>query len=214
MRVRNRHLVFWGTGLKLNEHEQAEFSEGRERLMEAALGLFTERSFVDVPIHEIAEAAGMTRSAPYYHFRNKEELYAAVMKRQFQNLYNGISERLAQAETFRDSLIAVIDVVVEMSRTPFGRFMNDFQQHMSADIQRSIMGETLRPADFFLPVFQRAYASGEFRRVTPEFAVRLFFMLLVGYREVSTKEAEHFQGDLETKMPTSIELVDFFLQGV
>src|SRR4051794_28503265 len=130
MRVRNRHLVFWGTGLKLNEHEQAEFSEGRERLMEAALELFTERSFVDVPIHEIAEAAGMTRSAPYYHFRNKEELYAAVMKRQFQNLYNGISDRLGQAETFRDSLIAVIDVVIEMSRTPFGRFMNDFQQHM------------------------------------------------------------------------------------
>jgi AcrR family transcriptional regulator len=198
----------------LNEQVQDETSEGRERLMEAALKLFTERSFVDVPIHEIAEAAGMTRSAPYYHFRNKEDLYAAVMKRQFTNIYNGISERLAEAETFRDSLVSIIDVVAEMSRTPFGRFMNDFRQHMSADIQRSIMGETHRPADFFLPVFQRAHEAGEFHRVTPDFAVRLFFMLLVGYREMSTKEAELFQGDLETKMPNPIELVDFFLQGV
>jgi AcrR family transcriptional regulator len=198
----------------LNDQVQDEISEGRERLMEAALELFTERSFVDVPIHEIAEAAGMTRSAPYYHFRNKEDLYAAVMKRQFANIYNGISERLAQAESFRDSLVAIIDVVAEMSRTPFGRFMNDFQQHMSADIQHSIIGETRRPADFFLPVFQRAYEAGEFHRVTPEFAVRLFFMLLVGYREVSTKEAELFQGNLETEMPNPKALVDFFLQGV
>ena len=198
----------------LNERVRDETSEGRERLMEAALELFTERSFVDVPIHEIAEAAGMTRSAPYYHFRNKEDLYAAVMKRQFANLYNGISQRLVEAETFRESLITIIDVVAEMSRTPFGRFMHDFQQHISTDIQRSIMGETLRPADFFLPVFQRAYEAGEFERVTPEFAVHLFFMLLVGYREVSTKEAALFQGDLKTATPTSMELVDFFLQGV
>src|SRR6478752_5754103 len=132
MWARNRHRLFQGTGPMLNEQVQDETSEGRERLMEAALKLFTERSFVDVPIHEIAEAAGMTRSAPYYHFRNKEDLYAAVMKRQFTNIYNGISERLTQAETFRDSLVAIIDVVAEMSRTPFGRFMNDFRQHMSA----------------------------------------------------------------------------------
>ena len=198
----------------LNERVQDETSEGRERLMEAALELFTERSFGDVPIHEMAESAGMTRSAPYYHFRNKEDLYAAVMKRQFALIFTEMSERLAAATTLRESLLAIITVVTEMSRTPFGRFMNDFRQHMSEGIQRSIMSETIRPSEFFLPVFERAYAAGEFQRVPPQVAVQYFFMALVGYREISTKEAALFQGDPDRGLPSPDDLVDFILRGI
>jgi AcrR family transcriptional regulator len=43
--------------------EVADSTEGRERLMQAAYELFAERGYVDVPIHEIAEAAGITATS-------------------------------------------------------------------------------------------------------------------------------------------------------
>src|SRR5215208_1126008 len=59
-------------------------SDGRERLMDAALVLFADRGYDGVAIHEIAEAAGMTRAAPYYHFQNKEDLCRAAVSREME----------------------------------------------------------------------------------------------------------------------------------
>ena len=57
------------------EHRHAS----RERILNSAGRLFTERGYAKVSIDQVMQSAGMTRGAFYAHFRSKKELYAAAI---------------------------------------------------------------------------------------------------------------------------------------
>jgi AcrR family transcriptional regulator len=50
-----------------------------QRLLEAAIQLFTERGYTATSVREIVERAGVTKPALYYHFASKESLYLAIL---------------------------------------------------------------------------------------------------------------------------------------
>lgn len=60
-------------------------------ILDAAESLFIGKNYADVTMSEIASAANVTKGALYYHFKNKEALYLAMMRRYFQEI-----ERLMQ----------------------------------------------------------------------------------------------------------------------
>ncbi|GAA5184052.1 TetR family transcriptional regulator [Niveibacterium umoris] len=59
--------------------EQAEAT--REQLLDAAETLFCEKGVASTTLDLIARAAGVTRGAVYWHFKNKAEIFEAVCDR-------------------------------------------------------------------------------------------------------------------------------------
>jgi len=57
-----------------------EALETRRRILEAAIAVFDKRSWKDVTLEDVANAAGVTRGAVYWHFAGKECLFDAVCK--------------------------------------------------------------------------------------------------------------------------------------
>ncbi|MEO8753302.1 MAG: TetR family transcriptional regulator [Casimicrobiaceae bacterium] len=53
----------------------------RERLLDAAESIFRERGVTRTSLAEIATAAGLTRGAVYWHFRDKADLFRAMCDR-------------------------------------------------------------------------------------------------------------------------------------
>ncbi len=53
----------------------------REQLLDAAERVFRERGVAGSTLAEVAAAAGVTRGAVYWHFRDKADLYAAMCER-------------------------------------------------------------------------------------------------------------------------------------
>ena len=53
----------------------------RERLLDAAEALFRERGVTRTSLAEVATAAGMTRGAVYWHFKDKADLFRAMCDR-------------------------------------------------------------------------------------------------------------------------------------
>lgn len=53
----------------------------RHRILEAAGAVFLEQGFAGGSLQQIADAAGMTRGAIYWHFANKQDLISALMAR-------------------------------------------------------------------------------------------------------------------------------------
>lgn len=49
------------------------------RILEAAAELFVARSYADVTVDKVAEAAELTKGAVYHHFNSKEQLYLAML---------------------------------------------------------------------------------------------------------------------------------------
>ncbi len=56
--------------------EEAE--KTRQNILDAALEVFTHKGFVRTTLNDIAERAGVTRGAVYWHFRDKVELFIAL----------------------------------------------------------------------------------------------------------------------------------------
>ena len=55
--------------------------ETRERILDAAEDVFNAKGVSRTTLNEIAEAAGVTRGAIYWHFKNKVELFDAMVGR-------------------------------------------------------------------------------------------------------------------------------------
>jgi TetR/AcrR family transcriptional regulator, transcriptional repressor for nem operon len=81
-------------------------SETREYIIDQAYRLFLNRSYEAVSISEISKAIGFTKGALYHHFKNKEELFKAVIDK-----YLPIEKYFAPAEdiTFK----AFIEVTIK-----------------------------------------------------------------------------------------------------
>jgi AcrR family transcriptional regulator len=62
----------------------------RDRILDAALGLFNESSAAEVSTNHVAAAAGISPGNLYYHFRNKEEIIRAL----FERLFDAWDQRL------------------------------------------------------------------------------------------------------------------------
>jgi AcrR family transcriptional regulator len=65
----------------------------RDRILDAALELFSELSFDGATTREIAAQAGVTQPLLNYHFSSKEELWRAAADRLFETLGTAMRER-------------------------------------------------------------------------------------------------------------------------
>lgn len=79
-------------------------SSRRERLLETSIALFRERGYGGVSLADIAEAVGVTASASYRHFDNKEELLTTAIDRAGDRVVAGVSEALRHAVSAEDAL--------------------------------------------------------------------------------------------------------------
>lgn len=189
-------------------------SDGRERLMDAAFALFTERGYDGVAIHEIAEAAGMTRAAPYYHFQNKEDLFIEVILREMQRLTARAAAVVRDAPTFRDELVAILETFFASTTTSVGRFIADVKQNLGPASLRRFETCHRETMAILQDVFERGHAAGEYSRVSPETAVQIFFSLMVGYMEIARKDADFIQPVDGCSPPTPEVMVGVLLSGI
>ncbi len=64
--------------------EQGKRARTRKRLIEAAAAVIGEKGFDRASLEDIAAVAGMTRGAVYGNFKNKEELFLALIETQWK----------------------------------------------------------------------------------------------------------------------------------
>jgi AcrR family transcriptional regulator len=67
-------------------------SAGAQRVLDAALELFSEHGFEGTSLQEIADRLGVTKAAVYYHFRTKDEILLALVQPAFDELLELVAE--------------------------------------------------------------------------------------------------------------------------
>ena len=87
----------------------------RERILDAAYELFSQRGIRAVGTEEVLERAGVARSTLYRHFRSKEDLVLAFLQRREQLWTREFVEAEARrrGSSPREQLLAIFDVFDE-----------------------------------------------------------------------------------------------------
>ena len=86
----------------------------REEIIEAAVGVFALNGFVDASMTDVADRAGVTVTAVYYHFAGKDELYEAAIGHVLRTVDEVVAEvRADDAPAGPGDLHRVIEAVWE-----------------------------------------------------------------------------------------------------
>lgn len=114
-------------------------------ILDAAFRAFAGYGYKRVSMEDIAQGAGLSRTALYQHFRNKEDIFRSLSWRYFQECLAAFGAALAQDGPAEQVLVAAfvakdgkfMDVVLG---TPHGRELLDAGFAVSAEIAHEAEG--------------------------------------------------------------------------
>jgi len=101
--------------MKSEHHPPAEPPiSSRDKILDAASRAFAEEGFAGARVDEIALQAGVNKALLYYHVGNKQELYTAVLTRNFDRMEAVLAEVLDSDGSASERLRALIIAVNRM----------------------------------------------------------------------------------------------------
>src|SRR5437868_5863286 len=152
--------------------------ETRRAILDAALDLFSERSFAGASTRAIAEVAGVTQPLLHYHFAGKEELWRAAVDDLFERFRTSMAQRLSGLRGVDDVTIAKLMVrhFVEFSAANPQLHRIIMQESKHAGARFDWLVEThVRPLyENAVAMFERLAGRGELSPVAP---AHLYYLL-------------------------------------
>ncbi len=155
----------------------------REAVLRAALRVFLERGFAAARIEDIAQVAGVGKGSVYLHFRNKKELFQAVID-------EGIVSQIEMAEAVASDFSgSASDLLATLLHTN----LVDFWGTPSSGIYKLIVAEsaqfpelaatyhnhiTCRARELVQRILRLGIAQGEYREMDVECTAHLILNAL------------------------------------
>jgi AcrR family transcriptional regulator len=79
--------------------QQTKSTERYQRILDAALQVFSQRGYRDASVDDIAGTAQTSKGGVYFHFPNKEAIFLALLQRTATRLQEKIEDAVAVADT-------------------------------------------------------------------------------------------------------------------
>ncbi len=96
----------------------AKGEETRERILDAALNIFSNKGYHDTKMDEIVEASDTSKGSIYFYFPNKERLFLALVD-QFADL---LERRVIEAVEKEEQGITQVRAALQACLETFGRY--------------------------------------------------------------------------------------------
>jgi TetR/AcrR family transcriptional regulator len=90
--------------------------ETRERILLAAASLFANKGYAGTAVREIVAAAGVTKPALYYYFKNKEDLYVRLLDHATATFLQFVDTALAGPGGVRERMVALYSTIYVLFR--------------------------------------------------------------------------------------------------
>jgi len=159
--------------VKLSRREREKLRQ-RRQMLAAALELFSEKGFHNVSMHEIAKRAEFAIGTLYKFFKNKEDLYKALVMEKAEEYHRVLMGVLSEG---KDVLTVIEGYIVAKSRL--------FTDNLP--ILRLYFAET-RGASFNI----RARLDQDIQRLYDKFIMRLVSVLQDGVRRKVFREMDPY----------------------
>ena len=110
-----------------------------ERILQTAHQLFMERGYVGVSINDVVQAAGITKPTLYYHFADKEALYAAVAEHALQLMGQELRAEVSNTDgTFVQQLTRLIEIIQEHRDEDFRMMRHQVRTFLATQRQKTL----------------------------------------------------------------------------
>ena len=160
-------------------------TSNREKILEAAIVLFSERGFSAVSQREIAAAVGIKAASIYNHFQSKEAILEAIVERLSRGLEDQVRPAFEPEELI--SLRDYIEGIIIASDSYFATEANYnlgliiMREQFTNPVVRKMIYEMMirRPRESLCSYFTRLMDAGMMRKGDPLFAAKEYHAFFV-----------------------------------
>jgi AcrR family transcriptional regulator len=141
---------------------QREKERQRQEMLDAALILFTEKGYHNVKMHEIAEKAEFAIGTLYTFFRNKENLYKALMLQKSEEFNEAILKAIEGPEDEMEKLRSFITTKAELFQAHLPVIRLYFSEALgeSFDLIADLNSELHKRRDRIMKVIESVFEKG------------------------------------------------------
>jgi TetR/AcrR family transcriptional regulator len=148
-------------------HRPAKAERTRAAILAAAERLFARRGYAATRLEDVAEAVGVKRAALFYHFRDKQSLYDAVIDDAFGTLVACLDEAFSAprpiAERIERAVEAWVDAIV--ARPALARLILRHAADAEEKPAQPLFPAVERLLRMSGSLFERGRASGELQPI-------------------------------------------------
>ena len=181
-------------------------------IITAAANLFMDMGYRAVTMEMVAEAAGVTKAAVYYHFSDKATLFVAAAHHVFDRARSATERLLAQPGSLRGRLLEIAKVVLALPRpfTEFDAMMHEATLDLSPEQITDIHAQERSVDEVIEQACFTAAQRGEIRAPDPMLAAHGFLALL----RVGQARDEEGNPRLPDTLRTADVLIDMLWGGI
>ena len=185
----------------------------RERIVAAAIALFSAKGYERTPVREIVQAAGVTQPVLYYYFRNKEALFRWIVEDRMGDYHQRLAEVCSGAQVdLSRQLAAIAQVYFDKAREEpdLVRFIFNIAFSGLFDHMFDFEGGWKRDIERIASVFDRARSGGAVRRDFSSQALAFHFAGMV----VNVMKGLVYCPEMIEEEPDGVVLARLFMEGV
>jgi len=160
-------------------------TSNREKILEAAIVLFSERGFSAVSQREIAAAVGIKAASIYNHFQSKEAILEAIVERLSCGLEDHVRpafepEELISLRDYIEGIIIASDRYFATDAT-YNLGLIIMREQFTNPVVRKMIYEMMlrRPRESLCAYFARLMDAGMMRKGDPLFAAKEYHAFFV-----------------------------------
>jgi len=156
----------------------------RETILFTATTMFIENGYHGLAMRQISDALGVSKAALYYYFKDKEELFLAIIQQNLDELESAIEHIQAGAGTNIEKITAFVEYlfnqpveqrnILRVGSQEMGHMSETARQNFSENYQRQFLGK-------LQALYEAGATSGEFRPIDSRVAVWALLGLLYPY---------------------------------
>lgn len=183
----------------------------RKKILSTAKGLFIKYGYHALAMRQISEALNVSKPALYYHFKDKEELFLAILKAYLDEMETALDRIMAEPVTSREKIRIFVEyVLVQPSdQRALIRLASQEMGQLSAPARKSF--ERIYREKFVGKVeiiLKAGMAKGELKPVRPDIAT--WALLGVIYPYLYPMQA----GIVGLPEETIQEITNIYLNGI
>jgi AcrR family transcriptional regulator len=156
----------------------------RNTILEKAKCLFIEHGYHGLSMREIAEEVGVSKAALYYHFKDKEELFIAVLDQNLGKTAEQIDIIKSESSSSYEMIVKFIEYVLtqQAEQRAVIRLGTQEMSQLSAE-SRNMFNENYHQkfTGKLQEIFVLGMKNGEFKSMDPDIATWALLGLLYPY---------------------------------
>ena len=182
----------------------------RDQILSSALEVFSLYGFKRTNMADIAEKAGVSRAAIYTHFKNKEEIFRAIVSETYRRALRNMEQCFSSYDSFAEALFEAIEkkyAAFELVfQSPHGQELMYGGSEVAADLYEEMVAQ-------YYAVLAKALADAEAKGEITLTALGIHFEDMAGLFHKACYGVEKNARSFEELRKDLHDLCSLFLAG-